>query len=517
MTKILLISPGHEDKSEEFNHNRSKHRTVHRDSAPLALLNVATHLIDHGYDPEILDTHIIDDYEGVISERIRNGDYLFVGMTVIIGSFQKNAAELTRLVQKLSPGTPIVWGGIMALIYPEECIRTYGPDFIVRFEGEDTVLELARALENGEGFEHIDGLTFKNGDLIVSNGPRKPKQNLDEFSIPQWELLGQNFNWEQVPYFQFIMSSKGCPFDCTFCYKHSVDLGIRDDFPPWRARSADHVIREVEYVHDKTGARVFTFMDDNFLTQKKRSKKILEYFKDKGFYVEDLGSHFNNMSVDVLDAMTGVVQTAGFSVESASPRLLKLLRKQLNLERVPAKVKQLYERGVACPTNFMIGIPGETDEDLRQNVELMILLKDVHPFVRATCYMYLPFPETALFGITERICGVELPNRIDQFEDANIYVYDTKDPVGRKFRPWLSQEQFEFLFHFGMIFNDVFQTLNLELKEETRDLLKDSPRLRKLFRGIENVNRPKTLYRPYVLDKVLAGEQIDLANALKGK
>ena len=381
MKKILLINPGHDDEHESYKHKT--YRKTHRDPPPQALLNIGTYLSKYGYDIEILDTHIEEDYINLIKNKLTENEYLFVGITVIIGKFLRNAKQLSNLIKGIKPNLPIVWGGIMASIFPEDCLKKYNVDFIIRFEGEQPVLNLAKALENKISLKEVNGVSYKTKeDKIINNPSSMPELNLDNYPIVKWELSGKYFNKEQIPYFYLIMSSKGCPFNCKFCYKHSIDIDIRTKIPSWRCRSAEHVIKEIEYIYEKTGTKVFTFGDDNFLVNKQRVLIILNYFKERGFYIEECIAHLNCIDDEIIDAMGGIVQTLICSVETASPRLLKLINKQLNIEELPHKVKKIYDKGMVLGISFIIGLPTETEEDLRKNIELMIKLKKLNPFVR---------------------------------------------------------------------------------------------------------------------------------------
>jgi len=480
------------------------------------LLHIGSYLAAHGFEIEIIDTHIERDYQKRIETQLANNEYVFVGMSVIIGKFMKNAAELTKMVRSIKD-VPIVWGGIMASIEPEACLQTYHPDYIVRFEGEKTALELALAILNNSGVEHIQGISYMRDGKLISNAPRMPKRYLDEYPIPDWELFGTAFNKEQIPYYYVIMSSRGCPFNCNFCYKHSIDPELQAKMPAWRRRSSQHVIKELEYVHQKTGTRVFTFGDDNFMVDKKRAMEIFNYCRQNGFYIEECIGHLNCLDDDLIDSMAGIVQTLMFSIESASQRLQQYIQKKLDLESVPSKVNKLYEHGVAATIAFIIGLPTEADEDLRKNVELMLQLKELHPFARARAYLYLPLPKTKLYKIVEETYHLKLPTDIRAWEEANLWVDDIDDPVGNKFRPWLSKERFQFLIHYGMVFGELFKVNNSKRDPVIQQILERELTIKKMFQGTEQVNHPKTDYIPYVLDKALAGEKIDLINGLKGK
>lgn len=143
MRKVLLINPGHEDRYEPYKH--ITFRTIHRDPPPIGVLSVGSYLFEHGYEIDIIDTHVEENYPELIRRKLKENDYLFAGMTVIIGKFLKNAKELTEIVRSEKPALPVVWGGICASVFHEEIMETYRPDFIVRYEGEEIALNLARA------------------------------------------------------------------------------------------------------------------------------------------------------------------------------------------------------------------------------------------------------------------------------------------------------------------------------------------------------------------------------------
>jgi anaerobic magnesium-protoporphyrin IX monomethyl ester cyclase len=513
MKKILLISPGHDNEHEQYKHQT--YRTVHRDPPPVGILYVASYLIEHGYEIDVIDTHVEDKYEDVVKEYVENNDYIFVGMTIIIGKYLKNSWELTELIRSIKPGIPIVWGGIMASLQTDAILKEYSPDYIVRYDGEETSLELATALENNSDVSNIDGLSYVRDKKIIHNDVRFPQVDLDKFPTPKWEIFGEHFNKEQIPYYSFIMSSRGCPFNCTFCYKHSFDTSLKKGLPAWRSRSAEHIIKEVEYINEMTGTTVFTFGDDNFFVNKKRVLKVLDYFHKKNFYIEECVGHLNCIDDDVIEAIGGIVQTLSFSIETASERLQKYINKKLRLDDIPVKVEKLYKKGILTNNSVIVGLPTEEKEDLRKNVELMLELKKINPFMRGNLYLLFPLPGTEMCSIIENLYPVNLNFSIKEYEEANMWVRGLEDAIGKKFRPWISEERFKLLVLFGYVFNDVFKVVNTEFEERTKEILANYPEINELFKGIEDVNRPRKSHRPYILDKVLKGEKFDLINDLQ--
>jgi len=202
-------------------------------------------------------------------------------------------------------------------------------------------------------------------------------------------------------------------------------------------------------------------------------------------------------------------------IESASPKLQKLVNKKIQLSEVPEKVKKLFDRGIVASTSFMIGLPKENQTDLRENIELMVKLKSINPFVSGNNYLYFPLPKTILIQKIEQMFNLMITNSIKEYEKSNFWVNNMNDLAGKKFRPWLTDDYFLFLVKFGFVFNDYFQMCNIDLKEESKQILNNNPEINELFSIAKSVNRPKRKYTPYVLDRVLNHEAIDLINDLK--
>lgn len=501
--RVLFINPAYKYEIPQSVKLRLRY------TPPLASLYLASFLIERGYESDIVST----DVDEIDWEKIRVGNYCLVSFTVFIGDFLKNAGQISSKIKKIRPDLPIVYGGIMASIFPEEMLKKYDIDFVIRYEGEYTFYELVEYLNGQRKLETINGLSYKKSNNIIHNSPRYLEKNLDVFPVPRWDLLGDYYNVEQSPFYYRIMTSKGCPFKCSFCYNRQVEESISKDSPVWRYRSFNHVIAEVEKIHRETGTTVFTIGDDNFLVNKARALSILNHFKKRGFYIEQCIGHMNNFADDhIIESMGGVVQKACYSIESASPKLLKLLNKNLSPEKIPKINQKLYEKGITTDHNFIIGLPTETNEDLKKNVDLMLSLKKINPYVRALTFLYYPLPFTPLESYIIKDLGYTLPRDMEDYENSG---FDFN--LGKKFRPWLDDNRMNFLNMYCEVFTDAFQALNLTLSDRSKQILSNNPELEELFGEIEMVNRPKTNYLPYVLDRVLKNEKIDLLQDLRDK
>lgn len=476
---------------------------------PLSSLYLASFLSERGISSDIVDTAI----DSIDWEKIRAGEYGLISFTVFIGEFLKKAHDISLMIKGINPAVPIVFGGVMASIFPEEILNGYPVDFVVRYEGEHTLYELVQFLEGKREIGDTRGLSYKVEGKIVHNSPRCLEPDLDSFPVPRWEFLGSHCNIRQVPYYFAIMTSKGCPFKCSFCYNRQVEESILSDSPVWRYRSAAHVISEVESISALTGTRVFTIGDDNFLVNRARAITILDHFRNRRFYIEQCIGHMNNFdNHELMQAMAGVVQTAVYALESASPRLLKLLNKNLDLSKVPSVNKRLFLHGITTIHNFIVGLPTEKESDLKENVRLMMELKKINPYVRGNPYLYLPLPFTPLESYIINEMGFTLSHDLERYEHARFDFEETNT-----LRPWIDPERYALLKGYCDVFRDAFQINNLTLSDRSLSVLDENPKLKMIFSGIETVNRPSVPYVPYVLDRVLNGEEINLGTDLPDK
>jgi hypothetical protein len=398
--KALLINPGH--SGEHYQH--TSYRPTHRDPPPMSILSVGTEMKREGYEVDILDTHIETDWKKKLSALLKN-KYDKVGISVIIGQPMANADEITAFIRSKNKKQHITWGGVMCSVMPDEIRDYYKPDEV--YPGQYAQL-----------------------------------------SAIDWTLLGKKCNREQQPYYQMIMSSRGCPFNCTFCYKHSIAV------TPVIYRSAEDVCAELDWLSENRGITVFTFGDDNFLTKPSRAIAILSHCREKGYYVEECIGHINNLTDEIILAMAGVVQTFIFSIETVSPHLQELLNKKIRMGEVPKKLAKLRKAGIVCNVSFMIGLPQETDIDLRMNWAYMGHLKEVNPYIRGNCYLWFPLPNTKLTNYASEKGSLTFP--VNQYEKANFWLRHD-DPYGNYFRPYLTPERYYQLVDWGLRFNEAFK------------------------------------------------------------
>jgi len=265
-------------------------------------------------------------------------------------------------------------------------------DIIVRGEGEETMVELADALEKGWSTGETLGVCFRRNNDVVINPPRPFIQNLDLLPFPARHLLPMksyirerfsNILGKESFKGTALISSRGCPFFCVFC------AATRFYGHKWRPRSAENVVDEIEHLYlnyKKLGLSGFVVADDNFLVDSKRVMKICDLLIDRGL------SHLKWMCdarVDSADEkLYSKMYEAGcrvlaFGIESGNDKILKSINKGITTNMVRTAVKTAKSVGLKIWGYFLFGVPGDTDETIMDTIrfskELDIDHIEIHP------------------------------------------------------------------------------------------------------------------------------------------
>ena len=365
----------------------------------------------------------------------------------------------------------------------------------------NSLLRLLNCLKEGSDYRDLAGLGFKDHGRTVLNLDLEPVTNLDSLYISQdcgWDLVKENVNVRQIPYFINLYTSRGCKYNCSFCYLQDIkklDTKIR-----FRRRSAENIIKEIDFLHHKFGINVVTFGDDDFLGDIQSILPVLEYLRRNRIYIEHVWTNVNNLKPGAIDLLSGICQTVCYSIETVSPRLQKILRKSIQPEKIMAVNRQLRQVGINTVHNILFGVPTETDVETRANIELLIELKKINPYVRANTYILTPIPGTPIFEFAQELVGAVIPYDL---EDLANFHFRYMGRVASKFRPYFSPEENQFYETVSELTNELFTELNVDLTEEQSHRIQDSDRLKYIFAGVEDVPKPVDRTRKYILDKVL--------------
>jgi radical SAM superfamily enzyme YgiQ (UPF0313 family) len=387
--RILLVQPYNLDYVKEYGA---------LPPAPFALMYLASFLRENGHDVYIFDRNVDrSNLENVIRKICPD----MVGISSFTGPMILDALSLARVVRNTTDA-PIVWGGIHPSLLPMQTINNPCVDTVVVGEGELTLLDLVNTLENGKSLEDVRGIVYKENGTVHANPPRGFIRNLDELPMPAWDLIDvRDYAWF------YIFTSRGCPHNCGFCYNQEYNKR------KWRGKSSDRVLEEINYLVSEYKTRRIGIGDDNFTCNRKRLHEICDKIIEEDI---DIEWRCESRVDSVNDETLRLMKKAGchviyFGVESGSPRILKLINKDIPISRVERTLKNCKETGMATSAAFMVGLPTETREEMEMTRSLALRL----PLWAITVKIYVPCPGTALYDFCVRNGLLQPPNSLEEW------------------------------------------------------------------------------------------------------
>ncbi len=384
---------------------------------PLGIMMIAANARDQGFDDvHVLDMKVEDWTPEQAVEALVHLAPRVVGLSAM--TYEAGCMHaLARLVKERVPGAIVVAGGPHPSVAAGDVLKDPSVDFVVRGEGEFTFAELLAGIRDGRTeWSECQGLSWRAADgTVVDNPDRPPPSKLDELPFPAWDLI-DHAKYHLVPRggviyahkeFATMFSSRACPWRCTYCHNSYGKT--------FRERSAEHVLAEIELLVTRYGVKELVFMDDIFNFRPERAKKIAQGIIDKGW---KLALTFpNGFRGDILDEeLVVLLKKAGMyrcmvAVESASPRLQKVMKKNLKIDKVRRIVDFIARQKVMVHGAFMLGFPTETEEEMNETIEWAASSS----FHTAAFFRVIPFKGTELFQQVEH-AGYALPTDWSRYE-----------------------------------------------------------------------------------------------------
>ncbi len=294
-----------------------------------------------------------------------------VGVNNIFTTQRQNAHEVYKIAKAVDPSIITVAGGAHPTVMPELVLEDRNVDFVVLGEGENSFLDLLDVMEGVKDYSILDGVGFREQGKARIVPKTRFIEDLDALPFPARHLLNMEkyFGLEASHgarhrrRFSPIVTSRGCPAQCTFCSAHKV-WGHR-----FRARSPENVIAEMRQMKQAFGIEEVMFEDDNFTLEPRRAEKICDaMIREKFDFLWDTpnGVAAWTLTETLISKMkqSGCVQL-NFPVESGNAHVLKnVIRKPVNLEKIGPLVMHARKIGLPVSMFFVIGMPGETEEQI---------------------------------------------------------------------------------------------------------------------------------------------------------
>jgi len=326
---------------------------------------------------------------------------------------------------KNGPGSLTIFGGPHPTFFPE-IINEKPLDAICRGEGEYAMLELADALDNKSDFTAINNLWAKKDAKLYKNPLRPLVENLDSIPFPDRTLYYDAYPFLRNNGHKIFMATRGCPFDCTFCFNEKLKKMYAGLGPYVRFRSPRGVIDEIRSVKQKYPLKTVFFNDDMFILNHKWLHELLSLY-DKEIKLP----FYASARADTIDEGTvRSLKEAGckcvfFAIESGNELLRnKTLGKNISNQQIIDSAALLKKYGIKISTYNILGIPTETIENAFETVEINIKIKADYP----RCSFLTPYPGTRIAELAQEAGYLETsPDSIGSFSQQNSSIIKLKN------------------------------------------------------------------------------------------
>lgn len=397
--KILLIYP-------YFLDDRIQAEDI--EAVPIGLYYIGALLKENSHDVAILNWHDMKGKNAEIEDKLKEEHPDLIGFSIVHAN-RWGAIDIARIAKRVIPGVKIVVGGVGATFLWRHLLKNFQEiDYIILGEGEFSLLRLISHLEEGrvDDLPSVKGLALRRKENYISTGHSEFIKNLDDLPMPS-----EHFT------FQHVVSSRGCTSDCTFCgsprfWKRRV-----------RFHSPAYFVRQLEQLYQK-GVSFFYISDDTFTMRADRVIDICRIIIEKKLAITWYAiSRVNFISEEMLYWMrkAGCIQIS-FGVESGSEKIRNTLNKNMKNDDIKTAFALTRKYGILPRAYFIYGNPGETNETIRETVELMIEIKPLG----AIFYILDIFPGTALHDDFQKKSGLSDDIWLERIEDIMYFETDRR-------------------------------------------------------------------------------------------
>jgi len=307
--------------------------------------------------------------------------------------------QFIKHVKRYIPGCLIFVGGPHASALPERTIEECKEiDYLIFGEGEVTFAELTEAIQEKEKAEHINGICYRLGEKVIQNKHRKLIADLDSIPFAAYDLIyakGYQYHNRKMEIGGKIapmISSRGCPWNCAFCYKGTFGR-------TYRRRSPENVVGEIRMLVEKYGVNDITFVDDLFAVNRRWLRQFCVRLKESNIFIpwKCLGRVDTLNSEDMTMMRDHGCYGIEFGVESGNQEVLDDINKKITVPQVKRAFKTAKDSGLMTAAYFIFGNRLDTKKSIFQTMELA---KEIKPDFAGFAVL-LPFPGTKVYQMLD--------------------------------------------------------------------------------------------------------------------
>jgi radical SAM superfamily enzyme YgiQ (UPF0313 family) len=372
--KIMIINPPRVKGSPVVRTERFEHRDIGALYPPINCLYLAAILEKEGHDVQLIDANGFHISLPEISERIQQFSPHVVyartafdtqndDLRVLKVAHQHGAITLVRC--KIIAEVPHIRARILKLPYI---------DIFINEEPESVVPHLLAFISERQSWKEVPGISFKNGGDVVTTSSSVPLLDLDAMPFPAYHLLPNLSPYYtgimMRPPFTTVVSSRGCPFHCTFCsYGKSG----------YRTRTPENVVSELKWLVATYGIQRFIFFDEMVFLNDGRIEKICQLMIENDLH---LRWTLNTRVKPLVRNTLKIMMKAGrfelcLGIESGSDKILKNIKKGITTDDIKEAARLCREVDIDIYAMLLIGSPGETESTIHESIDL---IREIDPF-----------------------------------------------------------------------------------------------------------------------------------------
>ncbi len=342
---------------------------------PVAMSYIATALRNAGHEPHFYNQDLYHWDESHLKDYLERNHFDVVGLSLVAGYYPyRKMLKISRAITSIVDRPFYILGGHGSAPEPEFFLRKSGADCVVVGEGERTIVELLDALEHHEPLSYVKGIAYMGKELIQTE--RQPLiEDIDTIPFPAWDLLPMSYyalyrvgnvtsNSDRVG---IVLSGRGCPFHCNFCYR--MDAG-------YRVRSPESICEEIGILKKDYHINFIQFQDELLMTSKQRTEEVCKALA-KMHIRWGCNGRLNFATLDIMSLMreSGCV-FVNYGIESVDDAALRNMNKALTVKQIIQGIEATQVVGIYPGFNIIWGNIGETRETLQKDVDFLLKYDD---------------------------------------------------------------------------------------------------------------------------------------------
>jgi radical SAM superfamily enzyme YgiQ (UPF0313 family) len=387
---------------------------------PLAVLNLAA-VLEGRWPWRIVDGNVEEDQVGAVLAAVGSRPHVLVGISTMPGPQMVSAIEISSALRRAYPSVPIVWGGYFPTIYPDAAINASYVDYLIRGQGELTLLELLARLPDAGSPSALDssrdpsalrdvlGLTWKSDGQAVHN-PERPGASPDAFPLLPYDSLPNIATYFRPTFLgsrtAVYQAALGCRFKCEFCGVVSMWNGKT------HLEAPERLLHSLGMMKERWGADGIQFYDNNFFDREDTSQPVLDALGKLSmpwwcFARTDTLSRFSASTWEKIRKSR--LRMAFFGAEAASDEILIRMKKGARVEHTLEVARRCREYGVVPEFSFILGGPEDPEDQIEKTFTFIRHIKTLNPDSEIVLQYYSPTPQRDRKAARREPGGVHLP------------------------------------------------------------------------------------------------------------